>query len=207
VYHELVKQKRYLQEDERMKRCIEEAPNVQYFLNEWEDGLRLYPLEGLLPIDQELSVNTSHLVISLISRNSANGNLILLQRRLAEPQMRLLLTLLQSPSYSPHEILYASLFCSYQGLLAGLFFSKGLPGEEWQATIEEKRVFLQSAHESGTWKRDLKPLYNGLSKLRDKLRPFGLGITVSASGAAYALIALPFDSDEARARREVSPQE
>lgn len=185
---------------------MEAAINVQYFLNKREDGLRLYPLEGLLPIGQALSVNTSHLVISLISRNSANGNLILLQRRLAEPQMRLLLTLLQSPSYSPHEILYASLFCSYQGLLEGLFFSRDLPGEEWQSTIEEKRGLLQIAHKSGTWKRDLKPLYNALSKLRDILRPFGLGISVSASGAAYALISLPFIDNEARDRRDISPQ-
>ena len=170
---------------------MEEKTNVQICLNEREEGLRLFSLEGLLPIDQALSVNTCHLVISLISRNLAKGNLILLQRRLAEPQMRLLLTLLESPSYSPHEILYASLFCTYQGLLEGLFSSRSLPGEEWQETVEEKRAFLQRAHESGTWKRDLKPLYNALSKLRDKLRPFGLGISVSESGAAYALISLP----------------
>jgi hypothetical protein len=185
---------------------MEEQMNVQC-LNEREDGLHLYSLEGLLPIGQALSVNTSHLVISLISRNSANGNTILLQRRLAEPQMRLLLTLLQSPPYSPHEILYASLFCTYEGLLEGLFSSRCLPGEEWQVTIEEKRLFLQRAHESGTWKRELKPVYNALSKLRDKLRPFGLGISVSASGAAYALISLSFIDNQARDKRDVSAQE
>jgi hypothetical protein len=124
-----------------------EAINVRRFLNEGEEGLRFYSLERLLPIGQALSVNTTYLVVSLISRNSVHGNSILLQRRLAEPQMRLLLALLQSPSYSPHEVLYASLFCSYQGLLEGLFFSRNAAGEEWQATIEEKRVCLQRAHE------------------------------------------------------------
>ena len=168
-----------------------EAINVRRFLNGGEDGLRFYPLEKLLPVGQALSVNTTYLVISLVSRNSVHGNSILLQRRLAEPQMRLLLVLLQFPSYSPHEVLYASLFCSYQGLLEGLFSPMPIAGEEWQASIEEKRVFLQGAQESGTWKRDLKPLYNALSKLREKLRPFGLGISISASGAAYALISLP----------------
>lgn len=168
-----------------------ETINVRHFLHEREDGLHFYPLEGLLPVGQALSVNTTYLVVSLIARNSVHGNAILLQKRLAEPQMRLLLVLLQAPSYSPHEVLYASLFCSYQGLQEGIFSPRPIVGEEWQATIEEKRVFLQRAQESGTWKRDLKPLYNALSKLREKLRPFGLGISISASGAAYALVSLP----------------
>jgi hypothetical protein len=169
---------------------MKEAINIHYLLTEREDDLHFYPLEGLLPDGQGLCVNTSQLVISLVSSYVANGNLILLQTRLAEPQVRLLLTLLQSPSYSPHELLYASLFCSYQGLLAGIF-SRGIAAEEWRATIEEKRLFLQRAQESGTWKRELKPLYNALSKLRDKLHPFGLGISISASGEAYALISHP----------------
>jgi hypothetical protein len=173
------------------ERFIVEAINVRHFFNEVEDGLHFYPLEGLLPVGQALSVNTTYLVVSLVARNPAHGNAILLQRRLAEPQMRLLLVLLQCPSYSPHEVLYASLFCSYRGLLEGLFSPRPIAGEEWQTTIEEKRLFLRRAQESGTWKRDLKPLYNALSKLREKLRPFGLGISISASGEAYALISLP----------------
>lgn len=186
---------------------MKEPTNIQYFLKGQEDGLHLYTLEGLLPTGQVLSVNTSHLVLSLISRNSTNGNLILLQSRLAEPQMRLLLTLLQSPPYSPHEILYASLFCSYQGLLEGLFSPTNLCGEEWQTTIEEKRIFLQHAQETGTWKRDLKPLYNALSKLRDKLQPIGLGISVSSAEVGYVLISLPFTANGAREKRDISPQE
>src|SRR5260370_39483101 len=94
--------------------------------------------------------------------------------------------------YCPHEVLYTSLFYSYRGLLAGLFSSNGTSREEWQAAIERNRVFLQHAYKLRTRKKELKPLYNALSKLRSKLRPFGLEIAISTSGSAYALISLPF---------------
>ncbi len=170
---------------------MQELADVQYSLNEWEEGLRFYPLEGLLPINQALSVNTTYLLVSLISRNSASGNPLLQQKLLTEPQMRLLLSLLQSPHYCPHEVLYASLFCSYKGLLAGLFSSDSTATEEWVALLEESRVRLLRAHELGLWKRELKQLYNSLSKLRTKLRPFGLAITVSITKSAYTLVSLP----------------
>jgi len=165
---------------------------VQGAFNQRGDDLLLFPLEGLLPAGQALSVNTTYLVVSLVLTNSTSENPILLQRLLTELQMRLLLPLLESPHYCPHEVLYTSLFYSYRGLLAGLFSSNSTAREEWQATIEEKRVFLQRALESQTRKRELKPLYNALSKLRSKLRLFGLEITISTSGSAYALISLPF---------------
>ncbi len=170
---------------------MEEAIKAQWPSNERKDDLHFFPLEGLLPAGEALSVNTVYLIVSLVSTNSVSGNPILLQRPMTELQMRLLLPLLESPHYCPHEVLYASLFYSYRGLLAGLFSSDCTAREEWQTTIEEKRVFLQRAHESGSLKRDLKPLYNALSKLRSKLRPFGLEIAISTSRSAYALISLP----------------
>ena len=165
---------------------------VQGAFNQWEDDLLLFPVEGLLPAGQALSVNTNYLILSLVLTNSTSVNPILLQRLLTELQMRLLLPLLESPHYCPHEVLYTSLFYSYRGLLAGLFSSNSTAREEWLAAIEEKRVFLQRAQESRTRKRELKPLYNALSKLRSKLRPFGLEIAISTSGSAYGLISLPF---------------
>ena len=170
---------------------MEEAIKAQWPSNERKDDLHFFPLEGLLPAGEALSVNTVYLIVSLVSTNSVSGNPILLQRPMTELQMRLLLPLLESPHYCPHEVLYASLFYSYRGLLAGLFSSDCTAREEWQTTIEEKRVFLQRAPESGSLKRDLKPLYNALSKLRSKLRPFGLEIAISTSRSAYALISLP----------------
>jgi len=170
---------------------MEEAIKVQGSFNEREDDLRLFPLEGLLPAGQALSVNTAYLIVSLVLTNSVSGNPILLQRPVTKLQMRVLLPLLEFPRHCPHEVLYTSLFYSYRRLLAGLFSSDSTARKEWLATIENKRTLLQHAKELGTWKRDLKPLYNALSKLRPKLRPFGLEIAISASRSAYALIPLP----------------
>jgi hypothetical protein len=156
-----------------------------------EDDLRFFLLGDLLPAGQALSVNTTHLILSLLSTNAVNGNPILLQKVLTETDMRLLLPLLESPHYCSQEILRASFLCSYPGLLAGLFSPETAGGVEWQSAIEEQHLLLQRAQELGTWKRELKPLYNALSKLRSKLHPFGLEITICASSSAYALMPLP----------------
>ena len=170
-----------------MKKVITVPP----FAGEWEGELPLFSLDGLLPVDQALSVNTSCLVVSLVSKNAASENPIRLQRPLTELQMRVLLPLLESPRYCPHGILLASLFCSSRGLQAGLFSPQGAAREEWLAVVQQTCLLLECAQAQGMWRKELKQLYNVLSELRPKLRPFGLGIAVSSSETAYALISLP----------------
>ena len=155
-----------------------------------EDELLFFSLEGLLPAGQALSVNTTYLILSLVSTHAENDNPILLQELLTETEARLLLLLLELPYYCPQEVLRASLFYSYSRLLAGLFASETVARAEWQRTIEEQRLHLQRAQELGTWKKELKSLYNALSKLRAKLHPFGLGIALFASSLAYSLLPL-----------------
>jgi hypothetical protein len=178
---------------------------VPPFADERESELPLFSLDGLLPVTQALSVNTDCLVISLVSTHAVSENPILLQRSLTELQMRLLLPLLESPHYCPHEFLYASLFCSCQGLLAGLFSPKRAAGEEWHAVVQEARLHLEHAQAQGMWRKELKQIYNVLSELRSKLRPFGLGISASTSGSAYALISLPTSEQEAHEPERVPP--
>ena len=156
-----------------------------------EDDLYFFLLEGLLSPDRALCVNVSQLIISSVSTAGVSGNPIHLQRSLTELQMRLLITLLESPRYCPHEILHASLFCSYQGLLAGLFSTDKVAREEWLAVVQHYRLLLRHAQTQGTWRKELKRLYNVLAELRAKLRPFGLGISVSEPDSAYMLISLP----------------
>jgi hypothetical protein len=55
------------------------------------------------------------------------------------------------------------------------------------------------------WRKELKQLYNALSELRAKLRPFGLGISISTCGSAYALIPLPLSQGEVHEPWEISP--
>jgi len=174
-----------------MKKAITVSP----FAGEWEGELPLFSLDGLLPVDQALSVNTSCLIVSLISTNAASENPIRLQRPLTELQMRVLLPLLESPRYCPHGILLASLFCSSRGLQAGLFSPQETAREEWLAVVQETGLLLEYAQAQGMWRKELKQLYNVLSELRPKLRPFGLGIAVSSSGSAYALISLPVSQE------------
>ncbi len=185
---------------------MEEAIKAQWPSNERKDDLHFFPLEGLLPAGEALSVNTVYLIVSLVSTNSVSGNPILLQRPMTELQMRLLLPLLESPHYCPHEVLYASLFCSYQGLFDGLFSLRRDAEEEWHFVVQEARLHLECAQARGTWRKELKQLYNVLSELRTKLRPFGLGISICTSCSAYALISLPTSEQEAHEPERVPPR-
>ena len=171
---------------------MEIAMGVQQMVALGDDDLRLFPLTGLLPVGQAVSVNTTYLIVSLVSTDSVSSNPILLERPVTETSMRLLLPLLESPYYCPQEVLRASLFCSYKGLLAGLFSPDSAAREEWQRIVAEQRLLLQQAQKQGTWKKVLKPVYNALSKLRPKLHPFGLEIAVSSSYSAYRLVSLHF---------------
>jgi hypothetical protein len=105
--------------------------------------------------------------------------------------MRILLPLLKFPHYCPHDVLYTSLSYSYQKLLAGLFSSDSTARDEWVAAVQETQLVLERAQAQGVWRKELKQLYNILSELRAKLRPFGLGISISTSKSAYALTSLP----------------
>jgi hypothetical protein len=173
------------------------AIDVLPFTDELEGELFLFSLDGLLPVVQALSVNTDCLVVSLVAPNLTSGNPILVQRLLTEPQMRLLLPLLQFSHHCSHEVLYASLYCSYRGLLAWLFSSRSTAREEWLTTAQKAGLLLEHAQAQGTWRKELKQLYNVLSELRPKLRPFGLGISTVGSG--YVLISLPASEQEAHA--------
>ena len=179
---------------------------VPSFADGRESELPLFFLDGLLPVDQALSVNSDCLIVSLVSTNSASANPILLQRLTTELQMRLLLPLLESPHYCPHEVLYASLFYSYQGLFAGLFSLRRDAEEEWHFVVQEARLHLECAQARGTWRKELKQLYNVLSELRTKLRPFGLGISICTSCSAYALISFPASQQEAHEPGRVPPR-
>jgi hypothetical protein len=164
--------------------------------DEQESELPLFSLEGVLPAGQALSVNTACLVISLVSTHSVQGNPIVLQSLLTEQQLRVLLPLLKQPRSCSYEFLLASLFCSWQ-LLPGLFSTQGTVRDEWLALVAETAELLGRAQMQGTLRKELKQLYNVLSELRAKLRPFGLGIAICTSRVAYALIALPTSPQEA----------
>jgi hypothetical protein len=104
-------------------------------------------------------MNTDCLVISLIATNPVNGNPILLQSRLTEPQLRILLPLLEWPYFCSHEILLASLSSSWQQLLAGLFPTQGTARDEWLAVVQQATLLLEHASAQGTLHKEVKQLY------------------------------------------------
>jgi hypothetical protein len=156
---------------------------IPRYADEQEGELPFFSLDGLLPTSQALSANRICLIVSLISTNSMGANPILLQSLVTELQLRVLLPLLESPHY-----------CSHQLLLTSLFVPRGADKEEWLAVMQETGALLEDSQRRGTSRKELKQLYNVLSELRAKLRPFGLSIVICSSGNAYALIALPASS-------------
>ena len=178
-------------------RTTNKAIIVPLYADEWKGELPFFFLNGVLPADQALSVNTDCLVISLVSTKPVHGNPILSQSLLTEQQLRVLLPLLKWPHSCPHGLLLASLFCSWQRLLDGFFATQGTAREEWLGVVQETAVLLERAQEQGTGRKELKQLYNVLSELRAKLRPFDIGIAIHTWRVAYALVALPASEQEA----------
>src|SRR5258708_18765456 len=91
------------------------------------------------------------------------------------------------------------------GLLRRFLSSAVNDIEEWLAVMQETRSLVERAQARGMWRKELKQIYNVLSELRAKLRPFGLGISISTSGSAYALISLPASEQEAHEPWRVPP--
>jgi hypothetical protein len=71
--------------------------------------------------------------------------------------------------------------------------------------IRETGLRLEHAEAQGMLRKELKQLYNSLSALRAKLRLFGLGISISTCGSAYALILLPLPQQEVHEPVKISP--
>ena len=133
--------------------------------------IRYFPLQGTLPEGQTLVMNTALGTLSLLS----NGDVIprlLIQQQFTASELSLLLPLLeQFPHYCPYEVMFASF---YNGIIT-------------ENTIEHCRIQLQEALEDGCWDQQLRPVRNVLSRIRFKLRGFGLDI-VSILETGYILM-------------------
>ena len=97
---------------------------------------------------------------------------LLIQQQFTASELSLLLPLLeQFPHYCPYEVMFASF---YNGTIT-------------EATIEHCRIQLQDALETGCWDQQLRPVRNVLSRIRFKLRGFGLDI-ISILETGYILM-------------------
>ena len=114
----------------------------------------------MLPEGQTLVLNTALGTLSLLSNGETLPRL-LIQQQFTCSELSLLLPLLeQFPHYCPYEVMFASF---YNGAIT-------------EDTIERCRIQLQEALEDGCWDQQLRPVRNVLSRIRFKLRGFGLDI-------------------------------
>ena len=142
--------------------CPPKGKTAKAFVTTMQDAeiIRYFPLQGTLPEGHTLVMNTALGTLSLLSNGDGLPRL-LIQQQFTASELSLLIPLLeQFPHYCPYEVMFASFY----------------NGEITEDTIERCRIQLQDAFEAGCWDQQLRPVRNVLSRIRFKLRGFGLDI-------------------------------
>ncbi len=145
------------------------------------DRIYHFDLGDILP-ERVLLVNISMFIISLIAKSNQHHQGIVVQRVLTDTEMRVLLPLLASPSYCPHEVLQASYHSNYDILLGAIFPTRESTLSDWNCLVEEYRLRLYAADAQGTKRRTMRGVYNALFSLRQKLEEFGFTIRARKDG-------------------------
>jgi hypothetical protein len=138
------------------------------------EHIRHYSLHGVLAEGYTLALNTKFGTLSCLAYID-NQPCLVLQQQFTNNEMNVLRPLLDSyPYYCPYEVLFARFY----------------HGEVTERTIDRCRVRLLKALEDGTWEQETRPIRNVLSRVRIKLRIFGINI-VSILETGYILKAAP----------------
>ena len=144
--------------------------------------LRYLSLDGLLPEAHRLAMQPD---LGLVASLYVDGDGVPCLRhvqRFTPIEMALVLALVeQYPHYCPYEVLLAH--------FSSLHVS--------ERVIERMRQQAYDARENGEWDILMRPMRNVLSRVRLKLRPFGIKI-VSLLELGYALVPVELRGREAR---------
>ncbi|HEV2581169.1 MAG TPA: hypothetical protein VGT44_09995 [Ktedonobacteraceae bacterium] len=136
-----------------------------------DEVMRYFTLDGALPDGRALVLNAQFATLSLISNGDERPRLVA-QQQFTASELSLLLPLLELyPHYCPYEAMFAS-------------FYNGAVTEE---TVERCRRQLQDALDAGVWDQQMRPVRNVLSRVRFKMRSFGIDI-VSILETGYILM-------------------
>lgn len=128
-------------------------------------------LPGLLPPEQTLVLDLDARTLSLLTA----GPILILTKQFSVNELCVIVPLLD---FYPH-------YCPYEVLLA--YISSNVVTS---ASIEYCRQRLQAALDQGTWLQELRPIRRALSAVRNKLKPFNLGIsTVRERGCSLLSLA------------------
>ena len=143
--------------------CPPKGKTVASYITRTEDAetIRYFSLHGALPAGHTLVMNTRLGTLSLLSSGN-DGPRMLVQQQFTASELSLLLPLLELfPHYCPYEVMFAS------------FYNGGVS----ETTVEHCRQQLQEAFEAGVWDQQMRPVRNVLSRIRYKMRSFGIDIT------------------------------
>ena len=139
-----------------------------------EQNLLHFPLHDLLPEGQCLAVASDEEVALLLADGAPHPHMLGVQHNTDADLTRLLPQLHAFPYICPYEELCAS-------------FSHRHP----TAThIAQWRKRLAQAAQEGVWDQEMRPVRNLLSRLRLKLRPFGIAV-LNINETGYVLAAPP----------------
>jgi hypothetical protein len=147
-----------------------------YYQKQEDEQFLHFSLQGTLPAGQMLVLNTASGTFSYIFCNEDKQRLVL-QQQFTSSELSLLLPLLKLfPHYCPYELMFASF---YNGNVTDL-------------VVEQCRRRLQEAFEAGTWDQEMKPIRNVLSRVRIKLRDFGMSVSsILETGYVLRVVSLP----------------
>ena len=143
--------------------CPPKGKPATSYIRKTEDveTIRYFSLHDALPAGQILVMNTRLGTLSLLS-SGEDGPRMLVQQQFTASELSLLLPLLELfPHYCPYEVMFASFY----------------NGDVSETTIEHCREKLREAFEAGVWDQQMRPVRNVLSRIRYKMRNFGIDIT------------------------------
>ncbi|MDQ2906724.1 MAG: hypothetical protein M3Y81_24710 [Chloroflexota bacterium] len=125
------------------------------------EQIRHFSLSGIMPAGYSLALNIPLGTLSCLSSSDGEPRLVI-QQQFTTSELSVLLPILTSfPYYCPYEELFASF---YNGTVTEIL-------------IEDCRQRLQDALDTGNWEQQMRPIRNVLSRVRIKMRAFGVNIS------------------------------
>jgi len=144
------------------------------YLQESNEEILHFSLQGLLPVGHSLALNTTIGTLSHLVCKQDRPHM-LTEQQFTTSEICVLMPLLESyPYYCPYEVLVAS-------------FNTGRVTD---TAVERCRERLQEAQEAGIWDQEMRPVRNVLSRTRLKTRAFGIEIS-SILETGYILMYMP----------------
>lgn len=139
-----------------------------------EEALYFDNLEAVLEAHNRLALYLlpDRGILSLLALDEQRKAHLKVAQQFTPSELSLLRPLLSHyPHHCPHEVMFAS-------------FSQNTTAEE---VVAHTRLRLQKAIEDGTWDHEMRPLRNVLSRMRLKLKDFGLDV-LSILETGYLLL-------------------